>query len=91
MSKAAENTSALSSAIDDIRHKLVEEPWFGQNTTENIELPANEHTEYVHPDQSQNESFESFYGITPENDTHAQNSPAEQQQQLENNQQEQEL
>ncbi len=72
MSKAAENTSALSSAIDDIRHKLVEEPWFGQSTTDNIELPA----------QDNSESFESFYGIQPDNDTHSQNvnSPAEHEQ-----------
>jgi len=73
MSKALQNTSELTSAIDDIRHKLVEEPWFGQSTTDNIELPAND-------DLTHNESFESFYGIQPENITHAQsvNSPAEQ-------------
>ena len=29
----------LASAIDDIRHQVIEQPWFGQQTTGNIELP----------------------------------------------------
>lgn len=29
----------LASAIDDIRHQVVEQPWFGQQTTGNVELP----------------------------------------------------
>ncbi len=29
----------LTSAIDDIRHKVVEEPMYGRETTGNIELP----------------------------------------------------
>lgn len=29
----------LASAIDDIRHQVVEQPMYGQQTTGNIELP----------------------------------------------------
>jgi len=29
----------LTSAMDDIRHQVVEQPWFGRQTTGNIELP----------------------------------------------------
>lgn len=29
----------LASAIDDIRNQVVEQPWFGQQTTGSIELP----------------------------------------------------
>ena len=29
----------LAGAIDDIRHQVVEQAWFGQQTTGNIELP----------------------------------------------------
>ncbi len=76
MSKVDQNISALTAAIDDIRHKVVEEPWFGQSTTDNIELPAND-------DQTHNESFENFYGITPENDTQQIESSQEQTQQHE--------
>lgn len=32
----------LASAIDDIRHKVVEEPMYGRETTGNIELPQQE-------------------------------------------------
>jgi len=60
MSKASQNISALTSAIDDIRHKLVEETWFGESVTENIEMAINNL-------EGQSESFESFYGIAPDN------------------------
>jgi len=73
MSKASQNTSELTSAIDDIRHKLVEEPWFGQSTTENIDMAMNNL-------EGQSESFESFYGIAPDNETHSQNVTPEQEQ-----------
>lgn len=29
----------LASAIDDIRHKVVEEPMYGRETTDNLSLP----------------------------------------------------
>ena len=32
----------LTSAIDDVRHNVVEQGWFGQQTTGNIELPQAE-------------------------------------------------
>ena len=81
MSKSWQNTSELTSAIDDIRHKLVEEPWFGQSTTDNIEMA-------IHNLEGQNQSFEDFYGIQPENNTQSQNVTAEQQPEQEQHEQE---
>ncbi len=84
MSKAVQNTSELTTAIDDIRHKLVEEPWFGQSATENIEMA-------IHHLEGQSQSFSDFYDITPENENQSQDLTNEQQQQTEHTQQEQEL
>ena len=44
---AEESDKAISGIIDDIRHKLVEEAWFGQQTTDQyweseIESPQNQ-------------------------------------------------
>jgi len=80
MSKAAQNISALTSAIDDIRHKLVEEPWFGQSTTDNIQSDTSSH------DNTQN--FYSFYNIDIDVNNNYQSSPAEHEQPVEHDQRE---
>lgn len=33
-----ELTQGIANAADDIRHKVVEEPWYGREVTGNIEL-----------------------------------------------------
>lgn len=37
-----ELTQGIANAADDIRHKVVEEPWYGREVTGNIELPQPE-------------------------------------------------
>lgn len=37
-----ELTQGIANAADDIRHKVVEEPWYGREVTGNIELPQSE-------------------------------------------------
>lgn len=37
----------MFNARDDIRHKLVEEGWYGQQTTGNVDLPDNTSTEII--------------------------------------------
>jgi hypothetical protein len=39
MSLWDEMTQGFANAVDDIRHKVVEEPWYGREVTGNIELP----------------------------------------------------
>ena len=38
MSLWDEMTQGFADAVDDIRHKVVEEPWYGREVTGNIEL-----------------------------------------------------
>lgn len=40
-----EMTKGFVNAVDDIRHKVVEEPWYGREVTGNIELPQSEPAE----------------------------------------------
>lgn len=37
-----ELAQGIANAADDIRHKVVEEPWYGREVTGNIELPQAE-------------------------------------------------
>lgn len=37
-----ELTQGIANAADDIRHKVVEEPWYGREVTGNIELKEQE-------------------------------------------------
>jgi len=40
-----ELTQGIANAADDIRHKVVEEPWYGREVTGNIELKETEPAE----------------------------------------------
>jgi hypothetical protein len=40
-----ELTQGIANAADDIRHKVVEEPWYGREVTGNIELKEQEPAE----------------------------------------------
>ena len=40
-----EMTKGFVNAVDDIRHKVVEEPWYGREVTSNIELKEPEPAE----------------------------------------------
>lgn len=40
-----ELTQGFVNAVDDIRHKVVEEPWYGREVTGNIELKEQEPAE----------------------------------------------
>jgi hypothetical protein len=49
----------VASAIDDIRHKVVEEGWFGRETTGSIELVGNAVDEAAEREKG----VASFYGL----------------------------
>lgn len=49
----------VASAVDDIRHKVVEEPWYGRETTGSIELINNSADQAADRDKE----MASFYGI----------------------------
>lgn len=49
----------VAGAVDDIRHKLVEEPWFGRETTGSIEL-VNRSADTA---SAREQGVASFYGL----------------------------
>ena len=49
----------VAAAIDDIRHKVVEEGWFGRETTGSIEVVGNA----VDPAAEREKGVASFYGL----------------------------
>jgi len=50
----------LASAVDDIRHKVVEEPMYGREVTGNIELPQQVEAPAIEPPQAQTMNGEVF-------------------------------